>query len=107
MQIPQAKSRPRNDVCPAGLHRARLDSVAEIERNAFKLHWTVMPAGSRRRYRMDQQVDARGLADVAVDLGLAGQQLDPVDIAGECRAQVRTFGGQRSARIMDTQPLEG
>ena len=107
MKIPEIKRRARNDVCPAGLHRALLDSVVALGAADFKLCWTVMPTGSRRRYRIEQQVAARELADIAVDLGLGGQELEPVDIAGECRVQVRTFGGQRSARIMDTMPLEG
>lgn len=105
MQIPETKRAARNNVCPAGTHRARVDSVVDLGGGRYRACFTCMPAGTRRRYRLDHETDMPGLLDIAIDLGLGGQELEPDDIAGTCQVQVRTFGGKRSARIVGTEPL--
>ena len=107
-----AKKRPRAQhflkVPPAGTHVGTVTALTKPE-DMYEIGWSFRAAhpGERARtWKLTQEVDAAGLADILVDLGFAGQDVTDEQVVGaSCRLKVVTMGGQAWARVKDTLPL--
>ncbi len=105
MKIPTSRAARPSTVCPAGSWPAECRGGRHVGGGEYEIAWRVTPAGSRRAFELVQRTGRAGLNAAAVDLGFGGREIQPEDLAGRCLVTVRTFGGARSARVLDTAPL--
>lgn len=96
--------------CPAGTHPATILSVVEDgddEDRYWTVRWEVSPEGAGRSFEIERTYDVEEMADVVADLGIAKdrEDLDASEVSGGALAVVRTFGGMRYAKVIDTEPL--
>ena len=101
IKVPAKKrKRPSDKVPPMGQYRARVAAVADGEyEGEHVLTWTF--TAEDREWSLPQDYDSAGLADVLVDFGFAGQDVDRSELVGrEAMVEVKTFGGRTSARVV-------
>lgn len=107
IEVPaQRKRRPPPKVQPAGTWRATIAGAKELDDDEFLIKWRF--AALAKRWTIDQQVGGRELAEILVDVGLAGQVVeDLAEIVGRrARIVVATYAKRSYARVKDVLPLE-
>ena len=112
MKIPVRTKRSKlvPSCCPAGTHPATVLSVVEggdEEDRYWTVHWEVAPEHLETTFEIEQICDVDEMADIVADLGIAGRRrsLAPDDIRGQALAVIRTFGGGKYAKVVETEPL--
>ena len=105
----------RPPVCPGGIWPATITKCEhEPPGDTYVVGFAVTVTGQNdanlnRVWETEYPYEVEGMLDIIADLDIEIAHGDPVDLAAlvgrRCLAVTRTFGGRKSWKVVDTQPL--
>ena len=99
--IPIRPKRGRKPVCPRGTYQGTVHAITHRD-DEYTIIWLIDTPD--QVFKVPQVCDGEGLADVVADLGITGDSVELGDIRGNATCHVRTFGGRKEAKVVDTDP---
>ena len=107
LTVPRRKLRVVQTVPSAGVYTGTVQSLSIDEAESlYRIEWAFEDQNGTA-WTLPQDASEEAMPDILIDLGLAGQRVDPVaDAPGrQALIRVRTYGGRTSAKVTGTYPM--